>query len=48
MGKKGKTEVGTEVREGVKKNPKQIWSYLFGILFDSVLNKPQIRELHVY
>jgi len=33
MGKKEETEVETEVGEGVKKNPKQRWSYLFGILF---------------
>ena len=34
MGKKGKTEVGTEVGQGVKKNPTQIWPYLCGILFN--------------
>jgi len=27
MGKKEKTEVGTEVGEGVQKNPTQIWPY---------------------
>jgi len=32
MGTKGKTEVGAEVGKGVKKNPEQIWQYLFGIL----------------
>jgi len=30
-----KTEVGAEVGEGIKKNPEQIWPYLFGILFNS-------------
>jgi len=29
MGKKGKTEVGTEVGEAVKKNPTQIWPHSF-------------------
>jgi len=38
MGKKGKSEVGTEVVEGVQKNPKQIWPYLCGILFNSFPN----------
>jgi len=40
MGKKGKTEDGTEVGlgEGVKKNPTQIWPYLCGILFNSFPN----------
>jgi len=33
VGKKRKTEVGAEVAEGVKKNPEQIWPYLFGLLF---------------
>jgi len=32
MGRKGKTEIGTEVGKGVKKNPTQIWPYLSGIL----------------
>jgi len=32
MGKQDKTEVGDEDGEGVKKNPKQICPYLFGIL----------------
>jgi len=31
MGKKEKTEVGTEVGKGVKNNPTHIWSYLCGI-----------------
>jgi len=35
LGKKGKTEVGTEVGEGVKKNPTQIWPYLCVILFNT-------------
>jgi len=35
MGRKEKTEVGTEVGKGIKKNPTQIWPYLFWILFDS-------------
>jgi len=38
MGKKGKTEVGDEVREGLKKNPTQIWPYLCEILFNSFPN----------
>jgi len=38
IGKKGKIEVGTEVEEGVKKNPTQMWPYLCGILFNSFLN----------
>jgi len=38
MGKKGKTEVGTDVGEGLKNNPTQIWPYLCGILFDSFPN----------
>jgi hypothetical protein len=29
VGKKEKTEVGAEVREGVQKNPEQICPYLF-------------------
>jgi hypothetical protein len=35
MGKIDKTVVGAEVREGVQKNPQQIWPYLFGILVNS-------------
>jgi len=31
MRKKEKTEVGTEVGEGVQKNPTQIWPYPCGI-----------------
>jgi len=38
MGKKGKTEVEAEDGEVVKKNPEQIWPYLFGILFNSFPN----------
>jgi len=40
MGKKEKTEVGAEVPvgEGVKKNPQQIWPYLFAIIFNSFPN----------
>ena len=38
MGKKGKTEVETEVGEGVKKNSTQIWPYLCGILLNSIPN----------
>ena len=38
MGKKGKTEVGTEVGKRVKKKPTQIWPYLCGILFNSFPN----------
>jgi len=33
MGKKGKTEVGTEGGVVVKKNPTQIWPYLCDVLF---------------
>jgi len=41
MGQKEKTEAGTEVGEGVKKNPTQIWPYFCGILFNSFPNFPQ-------
>jgi len=34
MGKKGKTEFGAKVGNGVEKNPEQIWPNLFGILFE--------------
>jgi len=37
-GKKGKTEVGDEDGEGIKKNPEQICPYLFWILFNSFPN----------
>jgi len=41
MGKKGKTEVGAEDGEGVKKNPVQICPYLFGILkYGHILPQP--------
>jgi len=38
MGKKEKTEVGAEVGEGVQKNPKKIWLYLFRIVINSFPN----------
>jgi len=39
MGKKKlETEVGAEDGEGVKKNPKLIWPYLFRILLNSFPN----------
>ena len=52
MGKKEKSEVGTEVGEGIKKtrNPTHIWPYLpvSGILFKSFLNfTPDTRPLRL-
>ena len=48
MGKKEKTEVGTEVGKGVKKNPTQIWPYLYGIFFKSFSNfTPDTRPLRL-
>jgi len=38
IGKKETFEVGAEVGVRVKKNPEQIWSYFFGILFNSFSN----------
>jgi len=48
MGKKGKTEVGDEDGEGVKKNPEETWPYFFGILFHSFPNQHPVSELNVY
>jgi len=39
MRKKGKTEVGGEIGEEVKKNPEQIRPYLSGILFYSTFKE---------
>jgi len=47
-GKKEETEVGDEDGEGLAKKLEQIWSYLFGIFFNSFPNYTPIRELHVY
>ena len=55
MGKNEKSEVGTEVGKGVKKNPtqiwpywSQIWPYWCGILFNSFPNVPPLRDCHGY
>ena len=48
MGKKEKTQVGTEVGERVKNNPTQIWSYLCENLLNSFSDYFPIRDRYVY
>ena len=46
--RKKKSEVGTEVGKGVKKNRKEKWPYLCRILFNSCSNLPPLRDHYVY
>jgi len=48
MGKKEKTEVGTEVGKGVQKNPAQMWPYLCAIFLNTLPNQPPICDRYVY
>ena len=51
MGKKERTEFGTEVRKEVKRNPTLIWPYLCGTLFvapSPTLPPILVRDHNVY
>jgi len=44
MGKKEKTELGTEVKEGLKSNPTHIWPYLYGIVLTPFPNRLDVTS----